>query len=56
MSDVNKKALERVESSIQATISTMALGRGLSMQAGDLVQLVEAKRYLLSLEKPKAKK
>lgn len=55
MNDVESKALARIESSIKATLSTIALGRGLGAQAAELNDLVKAKENILAMQKPKVK-
>jgi len=52
MNDVEKKVLEKIETGIKATLNTMALGRGLGAQAGELNALIEAKKNILAIRKP----
>ncbi len=52
MNDVEKKVLEKIETSIKATLNTMALGRGLGAQAGVLNVLIEAKKNILAMKEP----
>jgi len=52
MTDVEQKALDKLESSIKATISVLALGRGVGSQASILNDLIEAKKNLVARTTP----
>jgi len=52
MTDVEQKAIDKLNSSIKSTIGVLALGRGIGAQAAILNDLINARNNIVAMTAP----